>query len=631
MRLNRLSQRERASLVSHITGGKALPTALLDQIVARTDGVPLFVEELTKAVLESDQLRETSDQYVIDQPAQPLAIPTTLQDSLMARVDRLGSAREVLQIGAAIGREFSYDVLAAVAGMPDAVLQDALVRLTEAELVFARGTPPNATYTFKHALIQDTSYSTMLRIRRQQLHTAIARVMEKRFPDVVSTIPEVVAQQFERAGQSEKAIHYYMQAGDRNLRRFAMKESIAHYSDALRLALAMPETSDRDAIELDVRLGLGLVQQISHGPTARDAATHYQRALTLSLALPNRGRERFLASWGLWFNAVMSGASGETAERADELVTIARELDNPSLLMEAYHARVPMLLKKPDFAQLGEAASEVVRIYDRERHRDHAYYFGGHDARMCARSFYAIGLWGLGLVDQAYKMSWLAVDDARQLGHALSLAHALHRTSMTMVLLKDDDACRAVADELHPLAERNKFPWQLAEALFLRGLLATREGNHEAGIEPMLHSANLPLFAPFRPFYLVQIADAELRARQFERSAATLHRVAKEIEIGYDHFCEPEMHRLRGEVLLAQSCTDAEAAEHAFREAMTLAARQSSRVFELRAGVSLAKLLGESGRRLEARDLLAPVYGGFTEGFERPDLQAAKAMLTELK
>ena len=219
--LNRLSQRDRAALVDHITGGKTLPAGLLDQIVERTDGVPLFVEELTKSVLESEMLHEAGGQYVLDQPAQPLAIPTTLQASLMARVDRLGSAREVLQIGAAIGRDFSYEVLAAVAGLPDVVLQDALIRLTEAELVFLRGTPPNATYTFKHALIQDAAYSAMLRARRQQLHAAIAMVLEKRFPDVVKSTPEVIAQQFERAGQNEKAIEYWQQAGDRDLRRFA--------------------------------------------------------------------------------------------------------------------------------------------------------------------------------------------------------------------------------------------------------------------------------------------------------------------------------------------------------------------------------------------------------------------------
>ena len=212
--------------------------------------MPLFVEELTKAVLESEQIHEDRDRYVLEQPTRQLAIPTTLQDSLMARVDRLGSAREVLQIGAAIGREFSYELLAAVAGLPDTVLQDALVRLTEAELLFMRGTPPNVFYVFKHALVQDTAYSTMLRARRQQLHGAIASVLEKRFPEVIAATPELIAQQFEGAGRGEQAIRCWRQAGDRDLRRFALKEAIAHYSSAMRAVLNLPASIARDEHEL---------------------------------------------------------------------------------------------------------------------------------------------------------------------------------------------------------------------------------------------------------------------------------------------------------------------------------------------------------------------------------------------
>ncbi len=454
--LSRLSQRERATLIGHITGGKTLPPQLLDQIVDRTDGVPLFVEELTKAVLESEQVREAGDHFALEQPAQPLAIPSTLQASLMSRVDRLGSAREVLQIGAAIGREFPYDVLAAVAGLPDAVLQDALVRLTEAELVFLRGTPPNAVYIFKHALVQDSAYSTMLRGQRQQLHAAIAAVLEKRFPDIVKTTPEVIAQQYERAGQSEKAIAYWRQAADRDLRRFAMKEAIGHYSNALRLVTALPQSPQRDDLELVLNLGLGLAQIIAIGPSSNEAAAHYRRALALANTRPDRGRERFLATWGIWFNATTAGRGRDAADLADELLRIARELDNPDLLLEAYHAKVPMLLRVADFAGMCESAAHVIRLYDSKRHRDHAYYFGGHDSRMCAQAFASLGLWGLGLFDQAKQMAQRAIDDARELGHVFSRAHALQRCGISFALLRDAEAVRAIVDELVPLAESNR-------------------------------------------------------------------------------------------------------------------------------------------------------------------------------
>ncbi len=548
----------------------------------------------------------------------------------MARVDRLGSAREVLQIGAAIGREFPYEVLAAVAGMPDVVLQDALIRLTEAELLFLRGTPPNAVYSFKHALVQDTAYSTMLRARRQQLHAAIALVLEKRFPDVVNTTPEVIAQQFERAGQNARAVDYYMRAGDRDLHRFAMKEAVTHYSSALRLVEAMPELAERDGIELGVRLGFGLAQLIAIGPSAPEAAAHYRRALALSRALPGRGRERFLASWGLWFNAGTGGRAAEAAELSDELLSIARELDNRDFLLEAYHAKVPTLLRNADFVGVNEAAQEVERLYDRERHRDHAYYFGGHDARMCARAFHSIGLWAVGFPDQAHRMALLSIEDARDLGHAFTLAHALQRGALTMVLLNDVESCRVISDELYPLAERNNFPWQLMDAKFLRGWLVAQSGDLERGIKEMLQAVDHQIFTGFRPMLMPQIVEAQLCARLVDAAKATLEHAFEDARTQGNLYCLPELHRLRGDILLMQSRADNVEAERSYREAMAMAAGQSCRPLELRAATSLARLLAEHGRREEARGLLAPVYGAFTEGFERPDLQAAKAMLAAL-
>ena len=629
--LSRLSHRERAALVDHITGGKTLPPALLDQIIERTDGVPLFVEELTKAMLESEQLHDAGDQYVLDRPAQPLAIPSTLQDSLMARVDRLGSAREVLQIGAAVGREFSYEVLAAVAGLPDMVLQDALIRLTEAELVFLRGTPPNAVYTFKHALVQDTAYSTMLRARRQQLHSAIALILEKRFPEVVNSTPEVIAQQFERAGQNGKAVQYWRKAGDRDLRRFAMKESIAHYSNALRLVTAMPEAAERFDLELGICLGLGMTQQIAIGPGSTEAAATYGRALALSRMLPDRGRERFLATWGVWFHNTTTSRTPEALQLADELLAIARELDDPDLIVEAYHARMPgLLFARADLSATKEAAQEVIRLYDRKRHRDHAYYFGGHDSRVCALSMRAISAWGLGFPDQAQQTARRCIEDARALGHAFSLAHSLNMSSLTFLLLNDVNACETIAEELYPLAERNKFPWPLSQARFLRGWLTSRRGDHDAGIEQMLKAADEPPAAILRPLLLTLLAEQMLHAGRHADGIGTLERATHQVSAGGARFCEAEIFRLRGDLLRSQSRGNAVEAEAAFRRAMAVAAQHSCRALELRAAESLARLLGDGGRRTEARDLLAPIYNAFTEGFDTPDLQAAKALLAEL-
>ena len=624
--LNRLGERETAAIITRLVGNKVLPADVMAEIVERTDGIPLFVEEMTKAVLEAESEGE-GRRTAAAVPSPALAVPASLHASLMARLDRLGPAKEVAQVGAAIGREFSHALLAAVVREPEAELLSALDRLIAAGLLFRQGVPPHATYLFKHALVQDAAYSTMLRGRRQQLHSAIAQVLEERFPELVNSTPEAIAQQFERVGQNEKAIQYWRRAGDRDLRRFAMKESITHYSNALRLVTAMPETLERSGFELDVCLELGLAQQIGIGPTAKESIVNYQRALTLSRTLPGRGRERFLATWGVWFHETLTGRTMEALQRAGDLLAIARELDDSDLLLEAYHARVPGLFLTADFPAIKEASQEVIRLYDRERHRDHAYYFGGHDPRVCAQAFYALSLWGLGFPDQAQKMVWQGIEDARSLGHTFSLAHGLMVGSFTLLLLNDVNACRTVADELYPIA---KFSWPLAQARFLSGWLTSQQGDRDAGIEQMLKAIDEPSSAVLRPMFLTLVAEQHTRAAHLDAAIGTLVRAMDEIHAQRARFYEPEIIRLRGEILLLQSSSNAVEAEAAFRQAMGMPAQQSCRAIELRAAMSMARLWRAQGKRDAARDLLAPVYGWFTEGFDTLDLKEAKALLKEL-
>jgi hypothetical protein len=455
-------------------------------------------------------------------------------------------------------------------------------------------------------------------------------VLEKRFPEVVDGTPEVIAQQFELAGQNEKAVKYLRQAADRDLRRFAMKEAIAHYSNALRLVTAMPETPERGGSELDICLGLGLAQQIAIGPTADESVVYYERALALTRALPARQRDQFLATWGIWFHKTMTGRTKEAQELADNLVTIARELDNPDLLLEAYHAKIPGLQRTADFLGMKEASDEVIRRYDRERHREHAYYFGGHDARVCAESFSALSLWGLGFPDQAQQMAWQCIKDARELGHAFSLAHALNQGGLALVLLNDVAACQTVAEELYPIAERNKFPWPLAYARFLQGWVTSQLGDRDAGIEQMLKAADEPSATYRRPILLALIAEQQFRGRHLEAAMATIELATDEFKVRDARFYQPEAIRLRGEVLLAQSRDNLAEVETAFRQAIAAAAEQPCPAIGLRAATSLARLLGNGARRTEARDLLTKAYGAFTEGFDWPDLQAAKTLLAEL-
>ena len=277
-----------------------------------------------------------------------------------------------------------------------------------------------------------------------------------------------------------------------------------------------------------------------------------------------------------------------------------------------------------------KTAEEVIRLYDRERHRDHAYYFGGHDARVCARAFYAMCLWGLGYPDQAERMAGNCIEDARALGHTFSLSHGLNMSSLTLVLLGDVRACQTITEELYPLAERNKFPWPLATAHFLRGWLRSQQGDRAGGIEQMLTSIDEPSHSVLRPMFLTLIAEQELRTGRFADALRTLDRAGNDILAGAMVFYEPEVIRMRGEILLAQSPAGAAEAEAAFRQARAIAAQQACRALELRAALSLARLCIDSGRGSAAREVLAPIYSSFTEGFARAELQAAKSLLAEL-
>jgi predicted ATPase len=373
-----------------------------------------------------------------------------------------------------------------------------------------------------------------------------------------------------------------------------------------------------------------MAQQIALGPTSKDARASYDRALALSRTLPAHGRQRFLATWGIWFHETMSGRTLVALKQADELLAIARELDNPDLLLEAYHARVPGLLRTADFPALKESSQEVIRLYDRERHRDHAFYFGGHDSRICARSFYAISLWALGFPDQAQRTAWQCVDDARDLGHTFSLAHSLNMGGLTHLLLGDVAACRTVTDELYPLAERNRFPWPLTYARFQRGWLAAQHGERAAGIRQMLEAADGAPAAVLQPILLTLAAEQQMLDGDFDAALATIDRAHDLMNTQHNRFYDAEITRMRGEILLAQSHSHAGETEAAFRQAMAIAQRQSCRALELRAGVSLARLLADDGRATEARGLLAPLFGAYTEGFAQKDLQAAKALLDEL-
>ena len=438
--LNRLGRRQSAALVEGVTGGKALPHEVLDQIVAKTDGVPLFVEELTKTVLEAGFLQEEADRYVLAGPLPPLAIPSTLRDSLVARLDRLAPVKEVAQIGAAIGREFGYELLAAVSRLRDNELQDALAQLAAAELVFARGSPPAAVYTFKHALVQDAAYRTLLKSRRQQLHARIAEVLTARFPDVEARTPELLARHYGEAGLDDRAKHYWTLAGRQALAGSKYAEASSHLANALALARKAPPSGERVREEAQLLLDQSQAIVVLKGPGAIETGRIAAEAVRVSEQLGD-DLLHFRARWADWNFQSLSGDQPAASERADQLVGMADRTGAAEMRLQAHHARWTTAFLRGQVAVTREDVEHGLALYDFDQHRDHLVIYGAHDPGVCAHGTGACALWQAGFADRAAEVAQEAIRLARDLGHPYSQMVGTWYAGFFSVMVGDAEGC----------------------------------------------------------------------------------------------------------------------------------------------------------------------------------------------
>ena len=625
--LTRLSRREGTTLITGVAQGRALPDEVTNQILVRTDGVPLFIEELTKAVLESGLLRKREHDYVLDGPLAPVAIPATLQDSLMARLDRLSSVRQVAQVGAALGRQFSHELLHAAAGMPERQLSDALEQLVRAELLFRRGAPPNAQYTFKHALVQDVAYASLLRANRQQLHARIARAYETRFPEVVGAQPELVAHHFTEAGLSDAAIEYWQQAGDLAMARSGHAEAIHHFSVALDL-LSKLEKADRAAKELELRVKLGPVLMMVKGPGSPEVEAIYRRAVALEAN--DDSSTRFKALWGLYYHSMTSGRLSEAAAHADELLGLAQRLGADDLVLEGHHAKWSTSLWCGELAAADVHSQKGISRYDCTRHHALAFTFSGHDPGVCAHGVRALTMALLGFPEQAMKLAAEAVTLARRLSHPYSLANAMWSSVTVLQVGRQRQSCRDLAAELLKLSQEHDFPMMRGAGKFCSGWATADGGELAQGIALM--EEGLALFSAVRqvtrPYMLAVLASAKADLGKPDEGLELLKDALASTEVSGERWWQAELHRLRGRLLMARGQHDE--SEACFRRAIEVSSGQRARVLELRAATSLARLWSDRGRNAEARDLLAPIYGWFTEGFGTLDLKEAKILLDEL-
>ena len=630
--LTRLPRHQSEEMVVRVTGGKPVPAEVLAQIVAKTDGIPLFVEELVKTILEAGLVQEDAGRYVLTGPLPPLAIPATLQDVLMARLDRLAVVKEVAQLGAVLGREFAYELLRAVAPLDEATLQQALARLVEAELLYQRGLPPQAIYVFKHALLQDAAYQSLLKSTRQQLHQRIVQVLEAQFPDTVEIQPELLAHHYTAAGLTAEAISYWQRAGQRALARSANVEAIGHLTQGLALLRTLPDTPTLAAHELQLLTTLGPALMATQGYGAPEVEHTYTRARVLCQQMEETPQLAQVV-FGLWAFYLVRAEYQTALELAEQLLTLAHRVQDSALLLDAYCGLAQTLFCLGELARARALFEQGLAYYDPQQHHALSLRYAQNHA-VTSLSWLSWSLWLLGYPDQGEQKIHAVLTLAQEQSHSLTLGSALAWASHFYVYRRDESAAYTQAEAAVQLSTEQGLPFRAAQGMMLRGWALASLGAVEEGMVQLrqgLEGWRTTGAAISLPYFLGLLADVCVRGAQVQEGLATLAEALAYVDKTGERYAEAELHRLKGELLLAQVPPDASQAESCFRRALAIAQRQQAKSWELRAAMSLSRLWQRQGKRQAAHDLLAPIYGWFTEGFATPDLQEARALLDELR
>jgi predicted ATPase len=616
--LNRLSARDVRAMIAEVAARAALAEETVAAVVARTAGVPLFVEELTRAVLEHGVAANRE-------------IPSTLHDSLMARLDRLGAAKEVAQVAAVLGRDFSYELLHAVHSAPEDKLLTALKALTDAELLYVRGIPPEATYTFKHALIQDAAYEALLKVRRRELHRHVASVVIRQFPELAEAQPELLAHHYTEAGLSLEAIPQLQRAGQRALERSAHVEAIGHLTKGLELLGELPDADERASDELALQTALGHALTATRGWSDPRAGKAYIRSVELCQQLGDRALLFRALYCSFQFHTEMPQLK-KSIEQGQQLLSLAEQMTDQSLLEVAHYGLGFTLFFRGEFVaarnhlQQGIAANASVRAQSR------AFPYG-YDPRMPYWFVSACTLWVMGYADQALERARNILALIHEVSHPYSSAVGLYWAAIFYRLRREMPSTREQADALIALSTEQGFTMTSAFGSILRGSVLAEQGASEdalAQIEQGIAAHRASGGALRQTFWLALLAEAHAKAGHFEQALTVLAEALNVVSQTGERWCEAELYRLKGELLLRRDDSNAAEAQHCLVHAIEIARNQTAKSFELRATISLARLLAKLGRCDEARAQLAEIYGWFTEGFDTPDLKDAKALLDEL-
>jgi class 3 adenylate cyclase/predicted ATPase len=628
--LNRLPPPRSAEIIAMVTAGKALPIQVTDQIIDRTDGVPLFIEELTKAVMESVALTDVGDRYTMVGRLPPPAIPTSLNASLLARLDRLPSAREVAQIAAALGRHFSHELISAAAAMPQQRLDDALAQLVSSELIFRRGMPPNAEYNFKHALVQDAAYSTLLLSRRQQLHGRIAATLENRFPEIVAAQPALLARHCGEAGLAERAVGYWLKAGQHALARSVMSEAVTQFRKGIDLLPGVSGDTARQEWELDLQIALGHALIATKGYAAQESGEAFDRARQLCEQL-DRPPQLLSILVGQYVFRLVRGELRQAERHAEEIYRLGdvRNIEDSRFRGLSVTGHAHLYLGK--FLDACACYEEAIPLWD-PMHRTLTSW-RLEDSYVTSLIHYSRALLCLGHVDQALLRRDQALAETRRLSsynvvfarcHSWFGDWVIEGGNSTQTMLQS-------AEEVLAISSERDLPQWFGQGNVMRGCCLGTAGQARDGIPLILEGLSQYCATGailLMPFFLMTLAELYGMAAQPVEGLNRLVQAAMLVETTQERWAEAEMHRVRGTLL--SSMNEHSAAEDSYRQALAVARRQRAKLFELRAVASLARLWRDQGERTKARDLLAPVYGWFTEGLDTPVLQDAKALLDEL-
>jgi len=634
LRLDRLGREDIEAIVSDVTGQKLLPSDVHAQIVSKTDGVPLFAEELTKSVLESGLAQESGDRPVNSGSRPPFAIPTTLLGSLTARLDRLGTVKELAQIGAVIGREFSYRLLASVSPLSSPALNAALAQLAAPELIFVRGEPPEATYVFKHALVQDAAYSTLVRGKRQELHARIADALEREFPETVENQPELVAHHLIQAGLTERGLNYLRKAGRRAIEHSANAEAVRHLTQVRELLRTRPEGPGRTRAMLETEVMLSQAMIAGSGYAARETSEVLLRAKAYLDDMTDPS-QKLAILYGVWACHYVGGEIAEQTGAAADFLAEARRHNDVASLCVAHRMMGTTYLTKGEFAAALPHLEESRKLSDQEDEALSQYHYG-QDIGVAASCYLSWALWHLGYVDQASQVAADAVKRSDGLSHPHSKVFAIcHARGIMDIFRRQSDDMRSYATSVISLCDQHSLAHWMAGGRILQGWAAAGDGEIEQGIK-LLRSgiaawqkAGAKLWLPL--FFALE-AEVCAKGGWYDDALQAIDRAIAFAERSGERWYLAEILRIKAELLRgSDKAAHRRQVETLLTRSLDLTRSQGARSLELRAASDLASLMQGEGRASEALKLLQSVYAQFSEGFETADMQRARLILNGLK